>query len=137
MLEIATRGHPTLSPCDLETERSGPSFTVDTLAELHALHRDTELFLIVGIDAYREVDTWHRPEQLLELANVVVTTRPGHDLRPEEVLPPIAARADSGYDPTHRLSEAQERASAPHPPTRRYSSFIYGDSPTRSRRVST
>lgn len=133
MLQIATEGRRDISACDLEIRRAGPSFTVDTLAELLALHPGTELFLIIGIDAYRDVDTWHRPDLLLERANVVVTTRPGHELNPVDVLPPVAARKDCCYDPpigcqrhksghkllTHRLdglhvssTEIRQRAAA-------------------------
>ncbi len=89
--------------------------------------------MIIGIDAYRDVDTWHRPDLLLERANVVVTTRPGHELNPVDVLPPVAARKDCCYDPpigcqrhksghkllTHRLdglhvssTEIRQRAAA-------------------------
>jgi nicotinate-nucleotide adenylyltransferase len=99
MLEIATRGRSDIAACDLEIRRAGPSFTVDTLAEILLAHPGTELFLIVGIDAYREIDTWYRPELLLERANLVVTTRPGHEMHPAEVLPPVAARKDCCYDP--------------------------------------
>ncbi len=98
MLGLATRGHPGLEPSDLEVKRRGPSYTVDTLTELRARDPDVELYLIVGIDAYRDVNTWHRPELLLELANVVVTTRPGHTMTHDDVHPPIAARNDCCYD---------------------------------------
>ena len=100
MLELAARNDAMLSPSDLEMRRSGPSYTVNTLEELRARHPGRELFLIVGIDAYRDIDTWHHPERLLELANVVVTTRPGHKMRENDVLPPVAGRKDCGYDPT-------------------------------------
>jgi len=133
MLEIATRGRSEITACDLEVRRAGPSFTVDTLAEIGLAHPDAELFLIVGIDAYREIDTWHRPDLLLDRANLVVTTRPGHEMDPADVLPPVAARKDCCYDPaigcqrhksghkllTHRLdglhlssTEIRQRAAA-------------------------
>ena len=133
MLEIATRGRADLVPCDVEVKRPGPSYTVDTLHELASRHPDAELFLIIGIDAYREVDTWQRPERLLTLANVVVTTRPGYPMDPRDVLPPVAARDQCCYDPaigclrhksghrllTHRLdglsisaTEIRQRAAA-------------------------
>jgi nicotinate-nucleotide adenylyltransferase len=99
MLEIAATGHGALEPSGIEIEREGPSFTVDTLAALHARQPAAELFLIVGIDAYREVDTWHHPERLLALANLVVTTRPGYETSQNDVLPPVAGRQDCGYDP--------------------------------------
>jgi nicotinate-nucleotide adenylyltransferase len=99
MLRLATRDRPLLRPSDLEVRRPGPSYTVDTLLEVTRIHPRHDIFLIVGIDAYAEVDTWHRPDQLLALANIVVTTRPGHPLPSRGIEPPIAGREDCCYDP--------------------------------------
>ena len=99
MLRLATRNRPLLQACDLEMRRPGLSYSVDTLREVARTYPGQEIFLIVGIDAYAEVDTWHRPDQLLGLTNVVVTTRPGHLLPPHGVEPPVAARGDCCYDP--------------------------------------
>jgi nicotinate-nucleotide adenylyltransferase len=99
MLQLVTRDRPWLQASDVEIQRPGPSYTVDTLRELARCRPGEEIFLIVGIDAYLEVDTWHQPEQLLELANIVVTTRAGHRLPPHGVQPPIAAAAACCYDP--------------------------------------
>lgn len=88
-----------LVPCDIELRRSGPSWTVDTLRELAAGHPGAELFLVLGIDAYDEIDTWSRPGELLALASIVVTTRPGRAFPHDAPLPPVAAREDARYDP--------------------------------------
>lgn len=100
MLALATRNHPRLQRSDLEMQRPGPSYTVETLREVVRSYPAHDVYLIVGIDAYAEVDTWHQPEQLLELANVVVTARPGYPLPHQGVEPPIAGRADCCYDST-------------------------------------
>jgi nicotinate-nucleotide adenylyltransferase len=89
-----------LEASDIELRRSGPSYTVDTLRELGALHPGAELFLILGIDAYEEIDTWSRPGEILELASVIVTSRPGCDFAQGAVIPPVAARSSAGYDPS-------------------------------------
>jgi nicotinate-nucleotide adenylyltransferase len=99
MLRLAAHGRPFLQPSESEIQRPGPSYTVDTLREVVRSHARDEVFLIVGIDAYAEVDTWHRPEQLLELANIIVTTRPGYPLPTSGVAPPVAGRGDCCYDP--------------------------------------
>jgi len=88
-----------LEPCDIEIQRDGPSWTVDTLRELGALHPGAELFLILGIDAYEEIDTWSRPGEILSLASIIVTTRPGREFPQGAPLVPVAARADARYDP--------------------------------------
>jgi nicotinate-nucleotide adenylyltransferase len=103
MLELAAReagrDGAILEPCDMEMRRSGPSYTVDTLRELAALDPSAEIFLIVGIDAWQDVDTWSRPGEILELASVVVTTRPGREFPQGGPIPPVAARPVSRYDP--------------------------------------
>jgi len=89
----------TLEPCDIELRRSGPSWTVDTLHDLGRAYPGAHLFLILGIDAYEEIDTWSRPGEILSLASVIVTTRPGRDFPQGAPLPPVAARKDARYDP--------------------------------------
>jgi nicotinate-nucleotide adenylyltransferase len=61
----------------LEVERPGPSFTVDTLAELHSRTPDSELVLIVGGDAAAGLPTWQDPERILSLATLAVARRRG------------------------------------------------------------
>jgi nicotinate-nucleotide adenylyltransferase len=98
MLRLAATGQPLFDVSDLEARRPGASYTVDTLREVGRTHPGSELFLIVGIDAWREVDTWHHPEEILELANVIVTSRPGAEFQRTDVIPPVAARSACCYD---------------------------------------
>jgi len=63
---------------DLELDRPGPSWTVDTLRTLRALHPDAELFLILGADQLRTFGSgWRDPQAILELATLVVMDRAG------------------------------------------------------------
>jgi nicotinate-nucleotide adenylyltransferase len=62
---------------DLEIGRDGPSYTVDTLEELHSSAPDHELFLIVGGDIAAGLPNWHRPEDVLSLATLAVAKRRG------------------------------------------------------------
>jgi nicotinate-nucleotide adenylyltransferase len=62
---------------DLEIGREGPSFTVDTLEELHSSAPDHELFLIVGGDIAAGLPNWHEPERVLSLATLSVAKRRG------------------------------------------------------------
>jgi nicotinate-nucleotide adenylyltransferase len=61
----------------LELEREGPSYTVDTLREMHEASPDDELFLILGGDQAAALRTWHEPEELLGLAQVAAVERVG------------------------------------------------------------
>jgi nicotinate-nucleotide adenylyltransferase len=63
---------------DLELAREGPSFTVDTLRALHAEGwRPSQLFFIIGADAFAEIATWHEFPGVLDAAHFAVMTRPG------------------------------------------------------------
>jgi len=99
MLALAADGDPRLEACDVETRRPGPSYTYDTVADLQAEHPGAVLHLIIGIDAYRDIDTWHRPGELLGLASIIVTTRPGQSFPADRVVPPVAASRACCYDP--------------------------------------
>lgn len=76
MTRLATDGQQGLELCPIEGGRAGPSYTVDTLRELRAYYRNAVLYLAVGADQYRDVASWHRPEELTELAHIVVMSRP-------------------------------------------------------------
>ncbi len=82
MVRLAVEGNPYFDATDIEIRRTGPSYTVDTLAELRGQHPDAEFIVILGVDALREIDRWHRPRKLFELASVVGMARPGASLDP-------------------------------------------------------
>ena len=62
---------------DLEARREGPSYTVDTLEQLHSRIPDNELFLIVGADVAVGFPSWREPERVLSMATLAVAERPG------------------------------------------------------------
>jgi nicotinate-nucleotide adenylyltransferase len=73
----AAAGDPRLEVSALEMEREGPSYTVDTLAELHRIAPDNELFLIVGGDVAAGFGAWREPDRVLSLATLAVAKRRG------------------------------------------------------------
>ena len=80
MLHAALAGQSRLVVDERELRRAGPSYSVDTLREL----RDEAgprraLVLIVGIDAFAGLPTWHEWRALFELAHIAVLARPGHE----------------------------------------------------------
>lgn len=77
MVEAAVAGHAKSELCDLELVRGGVSYTVDTLRALKATHREWRFFLIVGADLLGGFPSWRAPEEVLELAELVVATRDG------------------------------------------------------------
>jgi nicotinate-nucleotide adenylyltransferase len=82
MTRVAIKDEPGLELCPIEESRPGPSYTVDTLRELHSLYPGATLFLIIGSDQYRDVASWHQPDQLTGLARIVVMSRPGVERPP-------------------------------------------------------
>ena len=76
MLELALAPHADLSVDDREIVRAGPSYMVDTLASIRAEVGDLPVLLCVGQDAANQLDRWYQWERLLELAHLIVMTRP-------------------------------------------------------------
>lgn len=81
MVELAVADEPGLHCDDRELQRSGPSYTIDSLEALRAELGDRHsLCLVMGCDAVRKIDTWHRWEELLSVAHIVLLARPGWQL---------------------------------------------------------
>lgn len=72
---------------DRELHRDGPTYTADTLAELHTDEPDTEWYFLLGEDAAAGLTDWQRVEEAFALATFVVVTRPGHDAPAAGELP--------------------------------------------------
>jgi nicotinate-nucleotide adenylyltransferase len=78
MCRLAIAGHEDqFAVSEIEAVRPGPSYTVDTLEELHANDPESELFLIVGSDVANGFPSWRSPERVLALATLAVAQRPG------------------------------------------------------------
>jgi len=77
MVELAIAGKPYYHVSRLEVEREGPSYTVETLRELHTLYPGVELFLILGADMAIDFPHWRDPAGILAQAHLVAVTRPG------------------------------------------------------------
>jgi nicotinate-nucleotide adenylyltransferase len=77
LCRLAVDGDQRFAVSDLEMTRPGPSFTVDTLEQLHSQAPDTELFLIVGGDVAAGLPRWREPERVLSLATLAVAKRRG------------------------------------------------------------
>lgn len=91
MLRAAVAGEPRLVVDDREVRRPGPSYTVDTLADLRTQWPGVRLCLIVGADAFLGLPTWHRWQDILALAHVIVIHRPGVSLEAEGDLGQVLA----------------------------------------------
>jgi nicotinate-nucleotide adenylyltransferase len=77
MCRLAVKGMADVTVCDLEIQRGGTSYTVDTLRAIHADRSDLELTLIVGADTACTLPSWREPVALLELTQLAVADRQG------------------------------------------------------------
>lgn len=77
MVRAASEGCAHQRVSDVELQRKGPSYTVDTLRELRSRCPQAVLVLIMGSDQFAELAEWHEPEALVRLADVCVLPRDG------------------------------------------------------------
>jgi nicotinate-nucleotide adenylyltransferase len=81
LVALAIDGHAGYRVSDVELRREGPSYTVTTLRELHqAGWKASQIFFILGADAFAEIATWHQYPAVLDCANFAVISRPGAKL---------------------------------------------------------
>ena len=77
MLKLALGDRPRFEVSEIEIHRGGVSYTAETLAEVHAEQPETELFFLMGADSLADLPRWHRPEEICELAMLLVVRRAG------------------------------------------------------------
>ncbi|MCL6501046.1 MAG: nicotinate-nucleotide adenylyltransferase [Pirellulales bacterium] len=77
MLELAIAGQPAFAVSELEIRRGGTSYTVETLAALHAEDPTRALFFLLGSDMLADLVHWREPARICQLATLVVAPRPG------------------------------------------------------------
>lgn len=93
LVRLAIAENPAFEACDAEMSRPGPSYTVETLAALHAAWgRGTRFFLIVGQDSVADMPGWREPRKVLRLAELVVAGRAGYDPASLDALLPLMPR---------------------------------------------
>ena len=79
MLQLAVQGNAGFRISDLEQRLAGKSYTVVTLSKLLEAHSGrAELYFLVGLDSFLELDTWWHYRELFQLARIVVLRRPGY-----------------------------------------------------------
>lgn len=113
MTVVATASNPRFTVSRVDIDRDGPTYTIDTLRDLHAQRPDDELFFITGADALAQILTWKDVDELWGLAHFVGVTRPGHELRatglPTErvTLQEVPAMAISSTDCRDRVARGE------------------------------
>ena len=80
MTVIATASNPGFTVSRVDVDRSGPTYTIDTLRDLQRQRPGADLFFITGADAVAQILSWRDHDELWELAHFVAVSRPGHTL---------------------------------------------------------
>ena len=85
MAELAFGNLPQVQVDAREIERHGPSYTVDTLMELHTEHSGADFYLLMGQDQWARFETWRRPAQVAALAIICVAFRADSSAAPAQI----------------------------------------------------
>ncbi len=81
MVKRAIKDAPSFEPCDWEVLRAEYSYTLTTLLHFKEIYPDSELFFIIGGDSLRDFYKWHKPEEILKLATILVYDRTGGTIK--------------------------------------------------------
>ncbi|MEU4221635.1 nicotinate-nucleotide adenylyltransferase [Actinoplanes sp. NPDC026623] len=114
MTVIATASNPHFQVSRADVDRDGPTYTVDTLRDLHAIFGPSaDLFFITGADALARILSWKDALEMLSLAHFVGVTRPGFELSDDHLpadsvtLVEVPAMAISSSACRTRVAEGQ------------------------------
>jgi nicotinate-nucleotide adenylyltransferase len=101
MIRLAIGENPAFELSDLEDQRRGASYSIETVEHLLDAHRleNPDLYLILGQDAFLLIRTWKEWERLLLLCNFAVMTRPGYGNPGIDTILTPAVAARFAYDP--------------------------------------
>jgi nicotinate-nucleotide adenylyltransferase len=111
MVQLATADHPAFYVSRIEIDRSGPSYTAETLRALHRQYPRAHLFFIMGADSALDFHRWRDPLEITQLAQVIAATRPGFSLEALGDTPlPIAPLPMPGLDISSTDLRARIRA---------------------------
>ncbi len=79
MTRLAIMDNPNFIISDLEINRTGNTFTIDTIKEIKKIAADSEIYFITGADTVFEIETWKDVDELFTLCHFIAITRPGYD----------------------------------------------------------
>ncbi|MEY4494630.1 MAG: hypothetical protein RL570_745 [Actinomycetota bacterium] len=80
MTKLAIAGNSLFEISTVDVLRAGPTYTIDTLREIHESNPEADLYFITGADSIAQIDSWKDSSQIWPLAHFVGVTRPGHSL---------------------------------------------------------
>jgi len=115
MLHLALDGQAGFRVDELEAERPGPSYTADTLDELHRRHPGNSWWLLIGSDTLPDLPQWYQPQRIVARAGLIVMERPGwpvmetEELKARLKLPDVVLRIERVNVPLVELASKDIR----------------------------
>lgn len=80
MVELAIKEYEQFEISLIEVNKSGNSYTYETLLDLRESNPDTEFYFIIGADSLFQIENWYKPEKIFELAKIVCAVRDEYDM---------------------------------------------------------
>ena len=103
MLDRAIKNNPYFVTSDVELQRCGESYSVETISYFRqTAQEELTPFFILGLDAFLEINTWKNFRELFSLCNFIVMTRPGYEVSKTEQLIPSEIMPDFSYKPDEK-----------------------------------
>jgi len=100
MLNLAVKDNPFFVTSDSELKRAGKSYSIETVNYFKQTTQEECIpFFIVGVDAFLEISTWKKYQELFSLCNFIVMTRPGYEIKEREQLIPHQMMQEFTYCP--------------------------------------
>jgi len=107
MVRLAIAGNSGFELSDIEGQRPGKSYSIDTIGHVRAAHPGTRLFFIIGSDSFLEIGQWHRFADIFRSCSLIVAERPHSPVAdPQAALPP-SIKAEFSHDAAARRLDHQ------------------------------
>lgn len=102
MVRLAIAGNPDFELSDIEGQRGGKSYSIDTIDAFRLQYPRDRLFFIIGSDSFLEIGMWHRYADIFRLCSLIVIERPGRPVNDPLAALPVAIRPEFSYTPEAR-----------------------------------
>ena len=103
MLNLALDGNSFFVASDIELKRAGKSYSIETVNYFkQTAQEEWSPFFILGVDAFLEISTWKKYQELFSLCNFIVMTRPGYEIQEVQHLIPHQVKKEFSYCPDER-----------------------------------
>jgi nicotinate-nucleotide adenylyltransferase len=97
MVRLAIAGAPAFELSDIEGQRTGKSYSIDTIRFYCTDHPNDEIFFIIGSDSFFEIGLWHRYDEIFRSCSLIVVERPGRPVTDPLAALPVAIRGEFVY----------------------------------------